>query len=336
MKSLLRLPHARHEATCYVNGLYDILTWKGGKYEYFLLPIIGGMAGFAYLKFKIAKPPLMVYWGNNPKYLLNELSEIVGYQHEIIEGRSWKTVVQKIKESIEKGEPVMAGALDMYYLHYYPELYKKVHVPTHYILIIGYDDEKEKFHLHDCSYDQMQEVTYPDLMRALDVHVSGMSKRNTIRFFKLPAKLPSELEIAEKGLDRKAHRMLNPPVSMIGIPAMRKLAKEIIGWNNEDCFNHMVAYAGMSPPLIPKDLKECNGLRFEQGQLLKNLGNKYNKTEWIEAGGLFKKSGEFIIEFCKNAVKYDGKKCSEILTRIADVEEEAYRAILKQPSENHP
>jgi hypothetical protein len=329
MKRLLSLPHVKHESTCYINGLYDILTWKGGKYEYFLLPIIGGMAGFAYLKFKMAKPPLMVYWGNSPKYLLKELSEVVGYKQEIIEGKSWKTVFKKIKETIDKGEPVVAGALDMYYLHYYLELYKKIHVPIHYILIIGYDDEKEKFYIHDCSYAQIHKVTYTDLMKSLDVKVPGMSRKNTIRIFKLPVRLPSELEVAEKGLRYKAKKMLKPLVSMIGIPAMRKLAREIISWNSKECFNHMVAYAGMSPPLIPEDLRECNGLRFEQATLLEKLGNKYNKTEWVDTGVLFKKSGDSIIELCRNAVKYDGRKCSELLTKIADVEE-AYQIIIKR------
>ncbi len=60
----------------------------------------------------------MVYWGNSPKYLLQELSEIIGYEQEICEGRSCKTIFQKIKESIDGGEPILAGALDMFYLSY--------------------------------------------------------------------------------------------------------------------------------------------------------------------------------------------------------------------------
>lgn len=136
MRKLLNLPHAKFESTCYVNGLFDLLTWKGGKYDYFLLPIIGGMAGFAYLKFKMANPPCMVYWGNSPRHLFSELSEIIGFAQEIDEGRSWKMVSQKVKDSIDSNKPVVAGALDMYYLHYYSDLYNKIHVPIHYVLIV--------------------------------------------------------------------------------------------------------------------------------------------------------------------------------------------------------
>jgi len=95
-----------------------------------------------------------------------------------------------------------------------------------------------------------------------------MSKKNTYRIFRLPQKLPSELEVAEKGLVHKANRMLSPPVSMFGIPAMRKLAKEMITWSDKSCYNHMVAYAGLTPPLISEDLSHNDGLRFEQARRL--------------------------------------------------------------------
>ncbi len=59
MAAIIRFPHEVHESTCYINGLFDILAWKGARYDYYLLPIVGGMASFAYLKFKLAKPPCM-------------------------------------------------------------------------------------------------------------------------------------------------------------------------------------------------------------------------------------------------------------------------------------
>ena len=330
MKKFLDLPHSKYESTCYINGLYDILAWKGGLYEYFLLPVIGGMAGFSYLKFKQAVPPQMVYWGNSPKYLLKELSPIVGFSEEISEGRSWKTLLERIRESIGNNMPVVAGALDMFHLNYYTHLYKRTHVPIHYVLITGYDDDSEEFSILDCSYENLQKITYDDLRMALDVNVPGMSKKNTIRIFRVPDRLPDELEVTEKGFRHKAERMLNPPVSLTGIPAMRKLAKEITGWNNKESFRHMVAYAGMTPPLIPRDLSQSNGLRFRQAGLLETLGRKYGRANWTETAGLFRKSGELIISLCREAVKYDGKKCSGILTGIATIEEEAYK-MLTQP-----
>lgn len=325
MSKLISIPHKVQESTCYVNGLFDVLTWKGAKYDYFLLPVIGGMASFAYLKFKMAKPPCMVYWGNNPKYLLQDLSEIIGFTQVVSEGKSFKNEFPRMKTYIDNGEPVMVGALDMYYLHYYPELYEKEHVPIHYLLVTGYDEEKQVVYVHDCTFAGLQQIPFVEFEASLNINVAGMSRKNTYRIFRLPQKMPPELKVAEKGLAYKAARMLKPPVSMFGIPAMRKLAKEIITWKDKSCYNHMVAYAGLTPPLIAEDLSHNDGLRFEQARVLKALGQKYHNTKWSKAANLFKQSGEWIIKLCEKALNYDGSACPELLNRIADIEETAYK-----------
>ncbi len=328
MAKLISMPHEVHESTCYVNGLFDVLAWKGAKYDYYLLPIVGNMASFAYLKFTKAKPPCMVYWGNNPKYLLRDLAGIIGFTQTMSEGKSFKNEFPKIKRHLDNDEPVMVGALDMYYLRYYPELYKKEHVPIHYVLLVGYDDEKRVVRVHDCSVKKVQVIPYEELERALDVNVPGMSKKNTYRVFGFPRVMLTELEVAEKGFAHKAGRMLKPPVSLLGIPAMRKLAKEVVFWEDIDCFKHMVAYAGLTPPLIAPDLSHNDGLRFEQARVLREMGRKYRRREWENASSLFVKSGELIINLCGKALTYDGKACSELLEKIANIEEEAYKFLV--------
>lgn len=328
MAKLIKIPHEVHESTCYVNGLFDVLMWKGARYDYFLLPVIGGMASFAYLKFKMVKPPCMVYWGNSPKCLLNDLGEIIGFTQLISEGKSFRNEFPKMKEYLDKDEPVMVGALDMYYLHYYPELYRKEHVPIHYLLMVGYDDEKQVVYVHDCSIGGVQQIPYTEFEKSLDVNVPGMSKKNTYRIFTVSQRMPVELEIAEKGFAYKAGRMLKPPVSMFGIPAMRKLAREIVSWTDKDCFRHMVAYAGPMPPLIAPDLSHNDGLRFEQARVFGELGQKYQRKEWNHASILFRKSGELILKLCERALEYDGGGCSGFLEKIADTEEEAYISLV--------
>jgi hypothetical protein len=234
-----------------------------------------------------------------------------------------------MKRHLENDEPVMVGALDMYYLYYYPELHKKEHVPIHYLLMVGYDDERQVVYVHDCSVKGVQEIPYMEFERALDVNVPGMSKKNTYRVFRLPHKMPTELEIAEKGFVYKARRMLNSPVTVFGIPAMRKLVREIVPWTDKDCFRHMVAYAGLTPPLIGEDLCHNDGLRFEQARVFRDLGQRYQRQGWSDASILFRKSGELIVKLCQRALEYDGRGCSVIIGEIADTEEEAYTALLK-------
>jgi hypothetical protein len=85
MRKILNLPHRVCESTCYINGLEDILEWKGAKYLYYLLSILGGMGEFTYLKFKMADLPCMVYWGANTKYLLADLENIIGFKQTVTE-----------------------------------------------------------------------------------------------------------------------------------------------------------------------------------------------------------------------------------------------------------
>ncbi|MCJ7769996.1 BtrH N-terminal domain-containing protein [Candidatus Bathyarchaeota archaeon] len=323
MKTIHLLPHRVCESTCYVNGLEDLLAWKGADYVDFLLSVVGGMAGFTYLHFSRADPPCMVYWGANTKYLMKDLAQLIGFKETVVEGKTFKNTFLKLKQFIDNGQPVVAGALDMYYLHYCTDLYKKMHVPIHYILIVGYDDEEKLVYVHDCGWENVQKVPYDEFEKSLDVNVPGMSKRNTIRAFTLPKELPSEFEVAKKGFSYKANRFLHPPVKLFGIPAMRKLAKDILQWDNRKCFEHMATYA-TSPPLLPETFENSHGMRLWQAEVLKTLGDKYRYDKWIEASNLFEKSGKDIIEFCKVALKQDRETASKILLEIANTEEHAY------------
>jgi len=323
MRKIISLPHKLCDSTCYVNGLEDVLAWKGSSFTDFLLSVVGGMASFTYLKFRSARPPYMVYWSTNPKYLLRNLERLVGFSQVVTEGKSFKITFARLKESIERHEPVMAGALDMYYLHYYPGIYHRYHVPIHYFLVVGYDDQEQVVFVQDCGRTAVEKVPYAEFEKALNVKVPGMSGKNTFRVFKLPEKIPSELHVARKGFEFKAEQMLRPPVKMFGIPAMRKLADEIVLWDNKECFEHLVTYA-TTPPELPSSFERSDGMRFAQAGVLENLGERYKVDEWINASKLFRGSGHLIVELCKTAIERDSEKCSGLVTQIADIEEKAY------------
>jgi len=331
MRKILNLPHRVCESTCYVNGLEDVLEWKGQRYMDYLLSILGGMGEFAYLKFKIANPPCMVYWGANSKYLMKDLEAVIGFKQILIENKGFKNSFARLKEFIDKDQPVMAGALDMYYLHYYPDLYQNQHIPIHYIMITGYDDDRQEVYAHDCSYKGVQKISYSEFEKALNVNVPGMSKRNTIRAFVLPQELPSELEIAKKGLNYRAEKMLNPPLKLFGIPAMRKLAKEIFEWKHKECFEHLATYA-TTPPQLPDTFEKSDGMRFWKSKVLRELGEKYKNNNWVKSSVMFEDSGKLIIELCKAAMKQDRDSISGLILQIANIEEDAYNLLSEMPN----
>jgi hypothetical protein len=120
--------------------------------------------------------------------------------------------------------------------------------------------------------------------------------------------------------------MLKPPVTVFGIPAMRKLAKEITKWKSKDCFEHLITYA-TTPPQLPSNYENSDGMRQIQANVLVSLGKKYSINEWVDASKSFKKSAALIKELCKAAVEQDAPKCSKLITQIAGIEEEAYNLL---------
>jgi hypothetical protein len=51
-----------------------------------------------------------------------DLANIIGFKETVIEGKTLKNTFPRLKEAIDDGQRVIAGALDTYYLHYYPNL----------------------------------------------------------------------------------------------------------------------------------------------------------------------------------------------------------------------
>ena len=134
---------------------------------------------------------------------------------------------------------------------------------------------------------------------------------------------------SKTGFSYKAQRFLKPPVKLFGILAMRKLAEEILEWDNKKCFEHMVTYA-TTPPLLPKTFENSHGMRFWQADVLNALGRKYGVSNWTEASTLFRRSGEKIMKLCQAALKQDKQEISNNLLEIAEIEERAYRLLEAQ------
>ena len=61
---------------------------------------------------------------------------------------------------------------------------------------------------------------------------------------------------------------------------------------------------------------------------LKELGNKYKISQWVEASRIFESSGEVFKEICFAASDRDREKISELLLKAAELEEKAYQKIL--------
>ena len=229
MGQLLTLPHRVAAGMCPVNGIRDLVHWRTGRdWSNEFLHGLGQGGGFAYLRINVADPPRQVYWGIASPRQHRYLADLLGAAYTEVENRTFRFSWAKARAATDTGTPPVLGPLDMFHLPFYPELYHKRHIPIHYLLLVGYS-EKEAY-VHDTGVEGLQSISLDKLQLAWDVSVPGLGKRNRLAVLDIPPDLPPTEALVRKAIADQCQTMLRPPVSMLGIPAMRKVAREIPRW----------------------------------------------------------------------------------------------------------
>jgi hypothetical protein len=343
---LVELPHKVCGMTCMVNGLEDLYEARTGvRLPDWLLFYVSGMAGFTYLKFKHSPAPRLVGWGTTPKYQYKTLEGIVGFTWSAVEGRSFSFAFERARQHVDQGSPVILGAVDMYHLAYYGQFYHQHHIPIHYVLMVGYDDEREVVLVHDCDRPDVQEIPYADLQLAWDVDVPGLSKKNTLFVFEFGDAVADVETIVGEGLRAKAAIMLDPPTSMFGVKGMHKLARELPGWPDEldeahlDASLRWLAEYTRTPPQVPNRLAGLDAPESHDGGrngfagLLDRLAGDYGTPAWAEAADLLRESGRALQALTDAVVdvilgeRDSLQPAAGWVAQVADLEERAYRLI---------
>ena len=255
MGYLPTIPHRRAHGMCPVNGIRDLVHWRSGRdWSNEFLHGLGQGGGFAYLRFKSADPPRQVYWGIAGTRQHQYLADLLGAGYAVVENRSFKFSWKRAREAVDAGTAPVLGPLNMFYLHYYEEFYHKRHIPIHYVLLVGYGDENA--YVHDTDKGNVQSIPLDELGPAWDVNVPGLGKRNRMAVFEMPRNLPPNDALIRKSIGDECETMLRPPVSMVGIPAMKKLAREIARWPEElgediavTCLRQVREYLNSPPDL---------------------------------------------------------------------------------------
>ena len=232
MKQLLTLPHRTAPGLCPVNGIRDLIHWRTGTdWSNGFVQGLGQGGGFAYLRFNFADRPRQVYWGTATPRQHKYLAELLRASYSEIENRTFRYAWNKACDSVERGLPPIIGPLDMYYLQFYEPLYHQRHIPIHYLLLVGYDDANA--YVHDTGLEGIQTVPLVDLENAWNVSTPGLGKRNRFVILNIPEQIPQTTATIRQSILDECQTMLEPPVSMLGIPAMKKLAREIAHWPQE-------------------------------------------------------------------------------------------------------
>jgi hypothetical protein len=232
MGNKITIPHRRAHGLCPVNGIRDLVHWRTGRdWSNEFLFGLGQGGGFAYLRFNVADPPRQVYWGTSSSRQHKYLAELFNAPYTELENRSFKFSWNKAQEAVGAGTPPVLGPLDMFFLHFYGGIYHQRHIPIHYLLLVGYDDQTAS--VYDTDLEEVQSVPLAELESAWDVNVPGLGKRNRLAILDIPQAIPTTDLLIRKSIRDECRMMLNPPVSMVGIPAMEKVSREIANWPQE-------------------------------------------------------------------------------------------------------
>ena len=128
------------------------------------------------------------------------------------------------KNEIDEGYPVVLGPLDMFYLPYL-KMYHTEHIPIHYVMMIGYDEEKNCVLIYDCEREDVIELAVSDLELAWNIEKNGVGDKNGFIKIRLNENLSDKYTLRRNCLLKKAERQFREKLYILGISAYEKLQK---------------------------------------------------------------------------------------------------------------
>lgn len=319
MHKIIQIQHHLDDYECMWNGIEDIYMQNSGEHLppsfFFSLASFGS---FCYMRTDKAELKRMVALGDGRTRQMYEfLAPIVGFEYKHCECTSFEQAMKKAKKEIDDNHPVVLGALDMYFLSYLPKLYLAEHIPFHYILMIGYDDETGEITLLDCGREEPQRLSYDDLENAWNCRYPGLSKPFTLCTVRMNSDIRKE-NIAKAALIKKAKLFLDPPVGFIGSKGFEKFINELPDWkeqlgkeNYDKLLLNMVQFYGTVPTIPnllcginePDEVTFCGG--FDKiSRVLSDLGEEYTNRSWLSAADCFSQGSEVITEVKNVIVDY--------------------------------
>ena len=249
------------------------------------------------------------------------------------------------KNEIDEGYPVVLGPLDMFYLPYL-KMYHTEHIPIHYVMMIGYDEEKNCVLIYDCEREDVIELAVSDLELAWNIEKNGVGDKNGFIKIRLNENLSDKYTLSRNCLLKKAERQFREKLYILGISAYEKIAKELPKWkkkfSEEDYRNALISiteYMGKVPKVPNQimgvkeaDIPYC--ANYDRlAEIIQELGQEYKQENWIKSAQLFDKCGKnietivtYVVQYCCNDVdRID--ELPNLFLKNADYAKEAYRLI---------
>lgn len=206
---------------CHLTSVRDLCRFTGYELSEPVVCETGNASMFAYIEY--SGRTLVVFLGRPFDFFKRWSSRTGSYLMEKEKSSSFMASWRQARRLVDQGRPVVLGPLDLRYLPFCPVEFE---VPWHYVVLVGYEDGNAL--IYDNRVPDLQTVALDDLDRAW--------KRRSIQrgpyAFTLfePAPQIHLPGIILESLRYTADIYLSPPMEVLGIPGMRKLAAEIGRW----------------------------------------------------------------------------------------------------------
>lgn len=318
-EKLIKLKHHADDYECMWNGIEDLYIQDTGE----ILPpsfffVLSAFGSFCYMKTPKSDLKRIIALGDGrTKQMYKFLAPIVGFEYKHYEYKMFEQAIKKAKAEIDAGYPPVLGALDMYYLPYYSKLYHREHIPFHYVLMVGYDDDAQCIYLFDCGHEEVQTLTYEELRHAWDCGYPGLSKPNTVCTIRMNT-TKNKYQIAKEALAKKCEMFFNPSVSFVGrkgfekfINELPKLKCELTKEEYDKILTNMVTFFGTVPTvpnalrgIIEPDKVNYSGGFDKMSRVLNDIGREFGNEAWLEASERFEEGAVIISEITNVIVSY--------------------------------
>lgn len=323
----------RHAGHCESGVMSSLLSHYG-------LPISEPMAfglssalTFAHMPFiKIGGIPLTAY-RMMPGHVIRGLEKTLGIKMERRRYRSAQAGAQDLDSLLQQGQ-LVGLQTSVYWLPYFPPD-MRFHFNAHNLIVFGKEDGH--YLISDPVFEDTQVCAEQDLLKAR--FVKGPFAPKGFTYF--PARMIDTIDYnkaVRKAIKKTANMMVRTPVPIVGVSAIRTMAKTIrkLPLKHKD---HR--YARLFISSIIRMQEEIGtggaGFRFMYASFLQEAGAKLQDekldtaaSDMTAAGDLWREFALAGAQFCKNKQGGDYAALSEHLLACAAAEEIIYKTLLKK------
>lgn len=329
----MKLQFEHHQAAHCENGVAsNLLKSQGLEISEPMVFGIGSGLFFVYLPFlKVNFAPGFSY-RSMPGSIFSKAAKRLGFKIKRQKFRNPKDAQKALDENLRKGIPT-GMQVGVFHLTYFPEEYK-FHFNAHNLAVFG--KENGEYLISDPVMDFPTKLTEAELEKVR--YAKGAFAPSGHMYF--PVKVPETVELAsaiKAGIRETSKRML-APAPIIGVKAMRWVAKSIPKWAAKKGAKTTNHYLGQLIRMQEEIGTGGGGFRFLYGAFLQEAADVLQNEELRELSKEITMIGDLWRDFAvdiarvyknRNSKSDIYNQLSKQMLHIADLEEAFFRRLKK-------